>query len=94
MFATEASVGIQLTLIQTLCGAVMNKSTLGVIFLIIAAVNIYWAAEIARLRRQKGSPEELTKLRDRANRLARFSRISYFLVGSVLLMFIIFGGYK
>ena len=72
----------------------MSKSVLGVAFLVVAAVNMYWAAEIFWLKSKKGSPEELRQFSMRAKRLALLSRISYFIVSIVFLIFILKGGVK
>jgi hypothetical protein len=66
----------------------MTKSVLGVLFLVIASVNIFWAAKIARLLRKGGSDDERKEFARRVNNLARLSRGSYLVVGIMMLAFL------
>jgi len=68
----------------------MNKHTLGLIFLIIAIVNIYWAARVSKLMNMRGSREEIAAHEKQAKKLNNLSRISYFLVSVVFLLYLIY----
>lgn len=70
----------------------MNKSVLGLLSIVIAILNIYWASEFYNLKKVRGSKQEVDECIRKANRLAFFSRVSYFCVGIVFLVFILLEG--
>ena len=68
----------------------MSKTTLGIVFLIVAIFNIYWAIEITALNKRKGSSDEKVGFSNKAKRLSYYSRFSYLLVSVFFAIYLIF----
>lgn len=62
----------------------MQKETLGIVVLVVAGLNFYWAARINTLMSFRGTEEEMANRRRRAARLSILSKVSYgFVLASV-----------
>lgn len=58
----------------------MQKETLGILVLIVAGLNVYWAARIHTLLSLRGAEDEMAIRKKQAARLSKLSKLSYALI--------------
>ncbi len=58
----------------------MHKETLGFVVLIVAGLNVYWAARIHTLLSFRGTEDEIAVRKKQAAHLSKLSKISYGLI--------------
>ena len=68
----------------------MHKHILGIIVLIVAGVNFYWAARIHKLLSSRGSDNEMEIRNKQADRLSAISKYSYISILSLIGLFLFF----
>jgi hypothetical protein len=68
----------------------MTKATLGLVFLFVAILNIYWASKIYDLKRKNGSKIEMEFFESESRKLSKWSRVSYLFAACLLVLFVIF----
>lgn len=54
----------------------MIDTTLGLLVVVIAVLNVYWAARLYALNTLTGTPEVVAAVRTKSKRLQRWSRLS------------------
>lgn len=70
----------------------MHKHILGIIVLIVAGVNFYWAARIHKLLSFRGTDDEMEIRKKQADRLSALSKYSYIAILSLVGIFLFFKG--
>jgi hypothetical protein len=61
----------------------VSDTTLGILLVVIAVLNVYWAARLYTLNTLTGTPEVLAAVRAKSKRLQRWSRLSAVAVFSI-----------
>jgi hypothetical protein len=70
----------------------MQKETLGIVVLVVAGLNVYWAARIHTLLSFRGTEDEMATRKKRAAQLSKLSKISYGLILVSVGAFLFFKG--